>query len=212
MCKGIFFLSVFLVLLFSCSPQKDPWNETEYLKLQETYNLEFKKEILQAARESIYNVWETRQWPNMPEPGPNEGIAIRFLVNGRDRGCLAWYRNSGDIKLFAAFCAAEALRDPRYAPLRPEETADTVLELTIFGRWEEIADPTDFVLGFHNLWLIDGFNNTILQAAVAPQGDYSKEEFLEIICQKAALDNNAWKEDTTLKWRRSAGLCYTEPL
>ncbi|MDR2964315.1 MAG: AMMECR1 family protein [Treponema sp.] len=209
--KAIFPATI-LCLFFSCSPQKTAWDDPAYKKLQESYSLELQKEILQSARDSIFRVWSGAERPEQPLPGPNEGIAVRLIVHGQDRGCLTWYRNTGDIKLFAAYCAAEALRDPRYEPLKPEEAKDTILELSIFGSWEEISNPEDFTPGLHNLWLYDGVFNTILQASLASQRNYTKEIFLEAICQKAGLDKNAWKEDSYLVWRRSPSIWYYEPL
>jgi AMMECR1 domain-containing protein len=201
-----------LALLLSCNPAGREIDDLAYKKLRAAYDTDKLKGILQSARESIFRVWADGELPDLPPPGTNEGLAVRLIVNGKDRGCLSWYKNSGDINLFAAFCAAEALRDPRYEPLRPEEAGDTLLELVILGEWEDMKTPGDFIPGFHNLWLADGPDNTILQASLVPQRHYTKKAFLETICIKAKLDKNAWKENKTLLWRRSPALWLTEPL
>jgi len=187
------------------------WNDPVYKKLRESY-ADNKREILQSARQSIFQFWINAEMPDLPPLGTNEGLAIRLLVQGKDRGCLSWYKNSGDLKLFAAYCAAEALRDPRYEAVSPNEAENTLLELTIFGEWEDMSTSLDFIPGYHNLWLVDGVNNTILQASLVPQRQYTKEAFLGNICMKAGLDKNAWKENENLTWRRSPGLWYIEPL
>ena len=187
-------------------------NDSSNNKLQESYDNVRLKDILQSARTSIIRFWNDAEAPDLPAPGPNEGLAIRLIVQGRDRGCLAWYKNCGDMNLFAGFCAVEALRDPRYEPVKPEEAEKTLIELTIFGDWEDMSDPHDYLPGYHNLWLINGVDNTILQASLVPERNYSKEDFLENICIKAGLDGNAWKENKNLMWRRSPGLWYVEPL
>jgi AMMECR1 domain-containing protein len=187
-------------------------NDPVYKKLNASYDTDRLKEILQSARESIFQVWNGGELPVLPPLGANEGLAVRLIVKGKDRGCLAWYKNSGDMNLFAAFCAAQALNDPRYEPLRPEEAGDTLVELLIFGEWEDMENSEDFIPGYHNLWLADGFNNTILQASLVPQRHYTKKEFLEAICIKAELDKNAWEENKTLLWRRSTAVWITEPL
>ena len=181
-------------------------------KLQESYDNERLKDILQSARTSIFRFWDGEKAPGLPAPGPNEGLAIRLIVQGKDRGCLAWYKNCGDMNLFAGFCAVEALRDSRYDPVKPEEAETTLIELTIFGNWEDIPDPREFIPGYHNLWLVNGVDNTILQASLVPERNYTKKDFLENICIKAGLGRNAWKENKNLVWRRSPGLWYTEPL
>ena len=204
-----------LVLLISCNSSSREINIQEnpsYKKLLEIYDTDRLKEILQSARESIFRVWNEGKEPPLPPLGENEGLAVRLIVDGKDRGCLAWYMRTGDMKLFAAFCAAQALNDPRYEPLRPEEAGDTLVELLIFGEWENMSTPEDFVPGSHNLWLADDFENTILQASLAAQRHYTKKDFLEKICVKAGLDKNAWKKNKKLVWRRSPAVCIVEPL
>ncbi|WP_461255935.1 AMMECR1 domain-containing protein [Treponema sp. R80B11-R83G3] len=197
-------------MLISCSPSNKEIQINA--KLCESYDTDRLKEILQSARESIFHVWNDGQMPVLPPLGANDGLAVRLIVKGKDRGCLAWYKNSGDMNLFAAFCAAQALRDPRYEPLRPEEAGDTLVELLIFGEWKDMPTPEDFIPGSHNLWLADGTENTILQASLAAQRHYTKKDFLEKICIKAGLDKNAWKENKNLVWRRSAAIWIIEPL
>jgi uncharacterized protein len=205
-----FFLFGAFILLISCNPSgKDIQINA---KLRETYDADRLKGILQSARESIFRVWNDGQTPVLPPLGDNEGLAVRLIVNGKDRGCIAWYKNTGDMNLFSAFCAAEALKDPRYKPLRPEEAGDTLVELLIFGKWEDMSSPEDFIPGSHNLWLADGLENTILQASIAIQRHHTKKDFLEKICIKAGLDKNAWSENKNLVWRRSPAVWITEPL
>jgi len=225
MCKCGLFLRLYLLwalaLFISCNPAgrdvparsvHSVWDDPVNTKLRESYNADKLKGILQSARESIFRVWNGGEMPELPPPGTNEGVAVRLIVGGKDRGCLTWYKNSGDMDLFAAFCAAQALRDPRYEPVRPEEAGDTLLELLILGEWEAMSTPDDFIPGSHNLWLADGLDNTILQASLVPQRHYTKERFLEAICKKAGLEKNAWKENKNLVWRRSPALWITEPL
>ena len=205
--KIIIILMGIMCLVFSCK-SSDPSQK----KLQKAYSTDRQKEILQSARDGIFNYWNNAETPTLPLPGPNEGLAIRLMVNGMDRGCLAWYKNCGDMNRFAEFCAVQALMDPRYEPLKPDEAKNTFIELTIFGDWEDMKNSEDFTPGYHNLWLINGVNNTILQASLVPQRNYSKEDFLGTICIKAGLDKNAWKENANLLWRRSPALWYAEPL
>jgi len=187
------------------------WNDPAYKKLK-PYDSGRLQEILQSARESIFRVWNNAETPSLPPAGTNEGLAVRLLVLGKDRGCLAWYKNSGDMKLFAAYCAAEALRDSRYEPVRPEEANSTLLELAILGGWEDVSDPEDFIPGYHNLLLADGVHITILQAPLVPQRRYTKEAFLENLCVKAGFEKDAWRENKNLKWQRSVAVWYSEAL
>jgi AMMECR1 domain-containing protein len=209
MLKNWILFPLLFALLFSCGfPENDP----AYRKLRKTYDREKQREILQAARESIFRFWDDGKMPAVPPLGPNEGLAIRLISGKEDRGCLSWYKNTGDPKLFAAYCAAMALRDPRYTAVTFDEAENILIELSIFGEWEDMSGPEDFIPGYHSVWLIDGPDNTILQASLVPQRHYTKEAFLEMLCKKAGLGKNAWKTDKTLQWRRSLSLWYSEPL
>ena len=188
------------------------WNDPVYKKLREKYDADKQREILQSARQSIFRFWNNAEMPELPPYGANEGLAIRLIVHGNDRGCLSWYKNTGDIMLFAAYCATQALQDFRYESVRADEAENTLLELTIFGEWEDMSNAQEFISGYHNLWLADGIYNTILQASLVPQRQYTKEAFLENICMKAGLDKDAWKENKNLIWRRSSGFWYIERL
>jgi len=205
-----FFLFGAIILLCSCNTSVKEIHINA--KLLESYGTDRLKGILQSARESIFRVWNDGQTPVLPPLGTNEGLAVRLIVHGKDRGCLAWYKNSGDMNLFAAFCAAGAMKDPRYEPLRPEEAEEILVELLIFGEWEDMSTPEDFIPGSHNLWLADGPENTILQASVAVQRHYTKKDFLEKICVKAWLDKDAWNDNKNLVWRKSAAVWIIEPL
>jgi len=212
--KNGLFLFWALFLLISCNSSSRETNT-----LEESYDTDRLKEILQSARECVFRVWNEGYEPPLPPLGENEGLAVRLIVDGKDRGCLAWYMRSGDMNLFAAFCAAQALNDPRYEPLRPEEAENTLIELLIFGDWQEMSKPADFIPGYHNLWLYNGHNtnlmkhdNTILQASLAAQRHYTKKDFLEKICVKAGLEKDAWKKNKKLVWRRSPAVWITESL
>lgn len=188
------------------------WNDAAYEKLRKSYNGNRQRALLQSARNSVFRFWNDATAPALPPPGANEGLAVRLLTDGKDRGCVAWYRNTGDVDRFVEYCAVGALTDSRYEPLCPEEAADTILELDIFGNWEDLEGPGDFIPGYHNLRLVNGVYDTILQASLVPQRNYTKEAFLETICVKAGLDKNAWKERKTLRWQRSSCLWYVESL
>jgi uncharacterized protein len=208
------FLFLALILLISCNS-----SNREINILEKSYDTDRLKGILQSARESIFRVWNEGYEPPLPPMGENEGLAVRLIVDGKDRGCLAWYMRSGDMNLFAAYCAAQALNDPRYEPLRPQEAENTLVELLIFGEWREMSKSTDFIPGYHNLWLYNDHNtnvihsdNTILQASLAVQRNYTKKEFLEKICVKAGLEKDAWKKNKKLVWHRSPAVWIAEPL
>lgn len=188
------------------------WKDQDYRKLQEKFDDAAMKEIINSARRGIFDFWEKGIVPALPQAGNNEGIAVRLLVEGKDRGCLSWYTKTGDIREFAAYCGVSALGDPRYTAIAMEESGDMLIELSVFGPWEDIDTCEDFIPGFHNLRLINGVYDTILQAPLVSQRAYSKEDFLDALCRKAGLEASAWRDNQHLRWQRSSCLWYTEPL
>lgn len=143
-----------------------------------------------------------------PAPG---GIALRIQNRGRDRGCLSYCRQSTSPESDVAECARAAARDPRYSPLSPSEKDKLDLELSVYGAWKPMENPLDFRPGLDSLLLVDGADMTVLQASVAAERGYSREEFLRRLSLKAKLGPDGWKRGG-LRFRRAATIWSRRPL
>lgn len=149
---------------------------------------------------------------NTAGPEKNYGIAVRFRNAEEDRGCLSLYEGvkEEDLEKAVQFCTKEALVDPRYSYIRPEELADLYTNISIFGKWEEISGPFDFEPGLHSLILEDEKGEkTLLQASIALERNYTREDFLARLSNKAGLGFDGWKKNA-LHFYRAQTITYTD--
>ena len=151
------------------------------------------KGILEAAAEGLENHWRGRDLAPPPAGAARAGLDLRLLEGGKDRGCLALYAGVGDTAAAASYCAQRAAADPRYPPVLSSERPLLVLELSLFGPWAGMSGPLDFRPGADSLLLVDGREVTLLQASVAAERGYGREEFLERLSSKAGLGAEGWR-------------------
>jgi AmmeMemoRadiSam system protein A len=94
-------------------------------------------------------------------------------------------------------CAADAaLRDPRFAPLPPEETDHLEIEVSLLSPMQPIR-PEEVEIGRHGLLVERGMRRGLLLPQVATEHKLSREQFLAETCFKAGLPRDAWKERET---------------
>ena len=149
---------------------------------------------------------------NIKRPEETYGIAVRFRNKDEDRGCLSLYEGIAekDILQAVSFCTQEALTDPRYTEIRPEERAELFTNISVFGTWEEMNSPLDFVPGLHSLIVEDeSGEKTLLQASIALERNYSREDFLARLSNKAGLGFDGWKKNA-LHFYRAQTITYTD--
>ena len=168
------------------------------------------------AREAANQFFAGADFPppqqNSKCPEETYGVAVRFRNAEEDRGCLSLYRgvSEADLEMAVQFCAKEALVDPRYVPVRPEELADLYTNISVFAMWEEMSSCYDFVPGVHSLILEDSDGEkTLLQATIALERNYTREEFLARLSNKAGLGLDGWKNNA-LHFYRAPTVTYTD--
>lgn len=129
--------------------------------------------------------------------GPNEqGIAVRLINHGLDRGCLSLYSNVQNFSDAVKYCTVEAATDPRYRNITAQEIPELDVNISFFTEWKTCSSPLDFIPGLHSLILITPDNEkTLLQPSIALERNYTKQQFLETLCKKAGLDKNDWQSE-----------------
>ena len=191
------------------------WKDKNYRELKEKFPAAKMQElcnIAEAAREDFFaGVDFAAPEQNSKSAASTYGIAVRFRNAEEDRGCLSLYEgiSEEDLLLAAQFCAKEALVDPRYLHIRPEEVVALFTNISIFGKWQEMAAPFDFEPGLDSLILQDeSGEKTLLQAAIALERNYSREEFLARLSNKAGLGFDGWNKKV-LHFYRAQTITYT---
>ena len=187
------------------------WQDPDRLALEKHFPEEALQALASAAAASLEASW-TGNLLAEPPPGPGEeGLAVRLLSDGKDRGCLALYRGVTDPVYAARYCVQSAASDPRYLSVRPDERAHLEVEVSVFGPWHGMKDPLDFRPGLDSVLLEDAGRTTLLQASLAVQRAYDKEGFLRVLSRKAGLGDDGWR-GPGLRWQRSSTIWYLRTL
>jgi AmmeMemoRadiSam system protein A len=103
----------------------------------------------------------------------------------------------------ARMALAAARSDRRFDPLREDELADVVIEISVLGPLHEVR-PEDVVIGRHGLLVRGGGRQGVLLPQVAAEHGWSRETFLEKTCAKAGLPPGAWRRAGALVFAFSA--------
>ncbi|MBP5158486.1 MAG: AMMECR1 domain-containing protein, partial [Treponema sp.] len=155
----------------------------------------------------------------------SRGIAVRYRTAREDRGCLALYSGldftagdalaaAGNAQLAAGYASWEAARDPRYRYIEADELDGLFINISLFSYWEPMADSDNFIPGLDSLLLVNpeaespGQRETLLQASLASERGYSKEDFLRRLSRKAGLDADGYKEPA-LRFYKAKTVSYT---
>jgi AmmeMemoRadiSam system protein A len=110
------------------------------------------------------------------------------------RGCVGSVRPEGPLAaLVARMAAAAAMRDPRFAPLGPEELAGLRVEVSILSVARPIA-PEAIDPAVHGLCLRHGARRAVLLPQVAVHHAWDRATLLAQLCEKAELPRDAWQD------------------
>lgn len=191
------------------------WNDEELIKLKKTFPYDQLEQLCRLSKTSMKEFFQGADFEPPKQFSQSKektyGVAVRLRNKDTDRGCLALYKGIvfEDIQAAVQYCTKEALIDPRYADVVPQEMDDLFINLSVFDEWEEMTSCLDFEPGLHSLLLQtpDG-ETTLLQAAIALEREYSKEEFLQRLSNKAGLGLDGW-QNTGNKYFRARTITYT---
>lgn len=112
-----------------------------------------------------------------------------FSRGDRLRGCIGCLETENSLaENVHHFTQLSALHDPRFKPVRPEETPKLEIHISVLGPLSPLGDIRDIILGRHGLSVERGAQRGVLLATVATQNGWSKERFLQETFRKAGLD------------------------
>lgn len=178
------------------------WKDKKLEKLNKTLDKDKLETMVELAKKTMREFFEGKDFraPNQNILTDKEtfGIAVRFRNFEEDRGCLSLYTGIvyEDIPEAVQYCAKEALIDPRYKNIQPEEESSLITNISVFADWQEMRSCFDFTPGVHSLLMEepDG-EKTLLQAAIALERNYNRKEFLARLSNKAGLGFDGWKKE-----------------
>ena len=161
-------------------------------------NTNDRRSLLRLARDAIAARLEERPLTLPPatlELTRRTGAFVTLTLGDRLRGCIGSIERDEPLVEVVARCAADAAtRDPRFPPVTPAELPLVVLEISVIGPFEPLADPACIDVGRHGLMVEQGRRRGLLLPQVAAERSWTRAIFLAQTCLKAGLADDAWRQ------------------
>jgi AmmeMemoRadiSam system protein A len=123
------------------------------------------------------------------------GVFVTLKKRGELRGCIGkmdFERSLWSNALTAA--VASALEDPRFPPVTAPELGEISIEISILNPPEDIPRPEMFDVARHGIIVQKGWRHALLLPKVAPEQGWDATKTLEMVCWKAGLPADAWRD------------------
>ncbi|MBM4144208.1 MAG: AmmeMemoRadiSam system protein A [Lentisphaerae bacterium] len=125
---------------------------------------------------------------------------VTLKIRGNLRGCIGslepvapLYRSVHDNAVNAA------LRDFRFRPVAPDELEEIDMKISVLSPIVPIASLDEFKLGEHGIIIEKGPCRAVYLPEVAVEQNWTKEETLTSLSQKAGMNGNAWRQGASFK-------------
>jgi AmmeMemoRadiSam system protein A len=122
------------------------------------------------------------------------GAFVTLKLEGSLRGCIGYLFSKEN--LYNTICHAAdqaAFSDPRFYPLTKAEFDKIKIEISVLSFPENIINYEEIIPGKHGLILEIGYIRSILLPQVAVHNNFTREQFLSALCEKAGLPANLWQ-------------------
>jgi AmmeMemoRadiSam system protein A len=123
------------------------------------------------------------------------GVFVTLKKGGELRGCIGkmdFERPLWSNALAAAI--ASALEDPRFPPVKSSELGDISVEISILNPPEDLPRPEMFDVTRHGIIVEKGWRRALLLPKVATEQGWDATKTLEMVCWKAGLPADAWRD------------------
>lgn len=162
-----------------------------------------KKQLLQLAREAIVTHLAHRPLPAHAVTAPAllqpAGAFVTLWEKGRVlRGCVGRIEalNEPLYEVVQNCAISSATRDMRFSPVRAAEVADLLIEISVLTPPQPLPDPDLLEVGRHGIIIRQEepyLRVGLLLPQVATERDWDRLTFLQAVCHKAGLPDNAWR-------------------
>ena len=157
-----------------------------------------KKQILDAAKLGVYNAVTGSSKPFegiIPEKlDKNYATFVTLTKNGSLRGCMGHlFTNNRLLDEIRETSGLACTNDYRFGAVRENELNELEYEVTVLSRMIRVTDTNDIKIGRDGLFIRYGNNSGLLLPQVASERDWDVETFLENVCIKAGLPDDAYK-------------------
>ncbi|HLU69127.1 MAG TPA: AmmeMemoRadiSam system protein A [Kofleriaceae bacterium] len=158
-----------------------------------------KREILRIARATAEEFLRSgRVPPGRPHrrsllAGAGAFVTLRRR-GGELRGCVGTQSEEQPLyRTVQEMVVAAATRDPRFPPVRDEEIAGLVIEVSVLGEHAPVRHAGEIEIGVHGVAVSCRGKRGLLLPQVAQEGGWTAEELLARVCGKAELPDDAWQ-------------------
>ncbi len=178
------------------------------------YSLEERQALLRIARASVHCAASGEPYAPPRDPSiPSERAAVFVTLRtaeGHLRGCIGTVEPVEPVaQAVASMARSAALHDPRFRPVRPDEVAGLVIQISVLTPAEPILGPDDIRVGQDGLIVERPPHRGLLLPQVATEWGWDAHTFLEQTCVKAGLPIGAWRDPDTRLFRFGAEV-FTE--
>jgi AmmeMemoRadiSam system protein A len=123
------------------------------------------------------------------------GVFVTLKKHGELRGCIGKMDFERPLWTNAVDAAvASALEDSRFQPVTPEELGEIAIEISILEPPEELPEPGMFDVRRHGIIVEKGWRHALLLPKVAQEQEWDATKTLEMVCEKAGLPRDAWRD------------------
>ena len=121
---------------------------------------------------------------------------VTFKNKGRLRGCIGCLEAYEPMYLSVHRSASNAAQDPRfvYQPIGLSELPQIEIHVSLLSPRREIRSVDEFKIGAHGICMEKGRDHAVYLPEVAVEQNWTKEETLTSLSEKAGLPGDAWKE------------------
>jgi len=161
--------------------------------------------LLSLARAGVASAAAGRPSPPPPQPLPASfsqprDVFVTLTQEGRLRGCLGTWKAGGTLlQNLSRAARGAACDDPRFDPLGAHEVAGVAIEVTVLDPPEVIDGPGGLTIGRHGVSVTHRSGRGLLLPQVAIEHGLGPEEFVRLVCRKAGLPPEAWRQGAILE-------------
>jgi len=161
-----------------------------------------KEWLLKIARETLVEHLAGHTSPDYAATDPVllQEVAVFVTLWQKDgalRGCVGRLEKLEALYKMVQYCSiAAATRDIRFTSVGEEDLPNLLMEISVLSTPEKISRPEEIEIGKHGLLIRQEepyLRTGLLLPKVASERNWGRMQFLEAICQKASLPNDAWR-------------------
>ena len=160
---------------------------------------------------------KTINFPEADKFTDKRGVFVTLSLYDKLRGCIGFPEPVHPLnRAILEAARAAAFKDPRFPPITGDEFADITIEVSVLTKPKliEVDNPKEYLdkikIGKHGLIILTDYHSGLLLPQVFIDYESTPKQALEMICQKAGLPRETWKDKDTEIYSFSAQIFKEE--